>query len=376
MRDDTPWKRPRPIAGTPGDFAVVSHLVVSGSHAEIGSGLARAAIHAYGSAPRPIMPTLGRARQRWFEANWPEHHERCQGMAAAFGVTAGDPSLCVDELNGFPLPGGCSAVWSPPTPAVPAMVVRNFDIHASVIDTAPVRQAGQRLPALARPYVVEMRPDRGLSSVAITGNNLSGCLEGINEAGLCVVELADGQDDSISPTASPQAGLDESQLPRFLLDRCRTAAQAREALHEAKHYTRYSSCHFLIADAQGDAFVWEREGDNVEHIIDAEQAPLIITNHLLSRDAAPAEEEVSGTRTRDGLLAQQLAHGDLNAARLHAALDSVRAEPTVASGSSTATAVTLWRTEYEPARSTMTVRFLLSAEGGRRYSMPLSIALR
>jgi predicted choloylglycine hydrolase len=322
------------------------------------------------------MPTLGRARQRWFEANWPEHHERCQGMAAAFGVTAGDPSLCVDELNGFPLPGGCSAVWSPPSVTASAKVVRNFDIHASVIDTDAARHAGQRLPALARPHVVEMRPDRGLSSVAITGNNLGGCLEGINEAGLCVVELADGQDDSITPTKSPQAGLDESQLPRFLLDQCRTAAQAREALHEAKHYTRYSSCHFLIADAQGDAFVWEREADNVEHIVDAEAAPLVITNHLLSRDAAPVKEEAGGTHARRNLLVQQLAHGDLDATRLRAALDSVRAETMDDSGSNTPTAVTLWRTEYDPARSLMTVRFLLGTEDGGRYSTPLSIDLR
>ena len=164
-------------------------------------------------------------------------------------------------------------------------------------------------------------------------------------------------------------------MPRFLLDRCRTAAQAREALHEAKHYTRYSSCHFLVADAQGDAFVWEREGDNVEHIIDAEAAPLIITNHLLSRDAATAKGETGGTHVRHQLLSQQLAHGDVNATRLHAALDSVRAETMDASGSSTPAAVTLWRTEYDLAKSMMTVRFLLGTEDGGRYSTPLSIGL-
>ncbi|SNY48050.1 hypothetical protein SAMN05421748_108279 [Paractinoplanes atraurantiacus] len=137
-----------------------------GTQAEIGFALAGAAIEVYGSTPRPVKPVLGRARRRWFEVNWPEHHERSRGMAAAFGVAYDDPSLCVDELNGLPLPGGCSAVWCPPR------VVRNFDIHASVIETAPVR-----------PHVVEMHPEQGLSSVAITGNNLSGCLEGINEAG-------------------------------------------------------------------------------------------------------------------------------------------------------------------------------------------------
>jgi hypothetical protein len=67
-------------AGTPGDFTVASHLVVRGTQAEMGFALARAAIDAYGSTPRPAAPVLGRARQRWFAANWPEHHERSRGM--------------------------------------------------------------------------------------------------------------------------------------------------------------------------------------------------------------------------------------------------------------------------------------------------------
>jgi predicted choloylglycine hydrolase len=364
------------VAGVPGDFAVASHLVVRGTQAEIGFALARASIDAYGSAPRPVKPVLGRARKRWFEANWPEHHERCRGMAAAFGVADDDPSLCVDALNGLPLPGGCSAVWCPPSPTVPATIVRNFDIHTSVIETEPAARVGQHLPALARPYVLEMHPDRGLSSVAITGNNLSGCLEGINEAGLCVVELADGQGDTIRPTTAPQAGLDEAQLPRFLLDRCHTAAQAREALHGAKHYTRYSTCHFLIADAHGDAFVWERERDNVEHIIDAQTAPLAITNHLLSQATAPARDEQGSTYARLRHLARQLEHGDPDIERMHTALDSIRAEVATDGPSSTPTAVTLWRSEYRMSKSSMSARFLLGTQPSRRYSAPLTIALR
>ncbi|MBB2948743.1 hypothetical protein FB565_008529, partial [Actinoplanes lutulentus] len=172
------------VAGVPGDFVVVSHLVVRGTQAEIGFALARAAADVYGSTPRPVAPVLGRARRRWFAANWPEHHQRTLGMAAAFGVSAESAgSLCVDDLNGLPLPGGCSAVWCPPDG-----IVRNFDIHESVIETTTPAHTRQRLPALARPHVVEMHPADGLSSVAITGNNLSGCVEGINEAGLAVVE--------------------------------------------------------------------------------------------------------------------------------------------------------------------------------------------
>jgi Acyl-coenzyme A:6-aminopenicillanic acid acyl-transferase len=243
----------------------------------------------------------------------------------------------------------------------------NFDIPASLIDAAPVPapSAGQRLPVLSRPHVVEMRPDKGLPSVAITGNNLSGCLEGINRAGVCVVALADGQGGTLA-TDAPQVGLDESLLPRFVLDTCHTAAQAREALHEAKHYTRFSSCHFLIADAHGDAFVWEREGDNVQRVVDAGAAPLIVTNHLLSRE----DDGESHHRRRS--LVRQLSHPELTSADVHAALDTVRAEGTGVDPA----AVTLWRTEYDPRAASMAVRFLLDVREGRRYSDPVSIGLR
>ncbi|MEU8817545.1 carcinine hydrolase/isopenicillin-N N-acyltransferase family protein [Actinoplanes sp. NPDC048796] len=150
-------------------------------------------------------------------------------------------------------------------------------------------------------------------------------------------------------------------MPRFLLDRCRTAEEAREALLGAKHYTRYSTCHFLVADATGDAFVWEREGDNAEHIVDAGAEPLIVTNHLLSTPAADREDH-SHARLR--LLERRVSDG------VHAALDLVRAEET-AEGQ----AVTLWRSEYRPATSSMTVRFLLGAEPERRYSLPLTITV-
>ncbi|WP_245923220.1 hypothetical protein [Paractinoplanes atraurantiacus] len=66
-------------------------------------------------------------------------------------------------------------------------------------------------------------------------------------------------------------------------------------------------------------------------------------------------------------LTHQLGSGDL-----HRALDSVRAEETAEDRS----AVTLWRSEYQTSTSSMTVRFLLGLEAGRRYSPPVSVALR
>lgn len=362
----------RSIAGAPGDFVMVRHLVLTGSQSAIGFQLARAAANTYGSAPHPIPPVLGRARHRWFEQNWPEHYDRCRGMAAALGVADDDVSLCVDNLGGLPLASGCSAVWHIPSTSGQPIIVRNFDIHTSVIDTAPEPDVEGPLPALARPYVVEMHPDAGLSSVAITGNNLSGCLEGINQAGLCVVELSDGQGDS--GCNSPQAGLDESLTPRFLLDRCRTAAQAREALHEAKQYTRFSSCHFLVADADGDAFVWERQGDNVEHIIDADPPTFVVTNHLLAPNAA-ASDAAAGSVERRRSLVCQLDRNEFAGTDTHAALDEVRAETRATKAHGVPSAVTLWRTEYDMTTPSMTARFLLGLDQTSRYSQPVSIRL-
>ena len=75
-----------------------------------------------------------------------------------------------------------------------------------------------------------------------------GAMDGINEAGLAVALLADNETPEPEPTGTPQVGLSEQQVVRYLLDSCATVEEAKAALLLAKHYYFFTPCHFLVAD--------------------------------------------------------------------------------------------------------------------------------
>ena len=141
--------------------------------------------------------------------------------------------------------------------------------------------------------MIETYPDDGHAALAVAGLDLSGCFDGINDAGLAVALFADDESNNLRPTLQVQAGLHELQLPRFLLDTCTTVDEAIEALYGAKQYDNFITCHYLVADSAGDAFVWEPDTHNREHVIRAIDAPMCVTNYLLHRhpgvDALPAD---------------------------------------------------------------------------------------
>jgi hypothetical protein len=66
--------------------------------------------------------------------------------------------------------------------------------------------------------------------------------------------IADAESAGASAVAGPQVGLSSTQLPRFVLDTCATAAAAAEALLDAKQHDLGLPLHYLVADPSGDAF--------------------------------------------------------------------------------------------------------------------------
>ena len=76
-------------------------------------------------------------------------------------------------------------------------------------------------------------------------------MDGINEAGLTVALLADNETPEPEPTGTPQVGLSEQQVVRYLLDTCATVDEAKDALLLAKHYYFFTPCHFVVADRSG-----------------------------------------------------------------------------------------------------------------------------
>ena len=122
--------------------------------------------------------------------------------------------------------------------------------------------------------------------------DVMGAMDGINEAGLTVALLADNESPEPEPTGGPQVGLAEQQVVRYLLDRCATVDEAKDALLMAKHYYFFTPCHFIVADRSGRSFVWEHSPRrNREVIVEGDPSTdgrLVCTNHLLHRWPEPS----------------------------------------------------------------------------------------
>ncbi|PRX70043.1 acyl-CoA:6-aminopenicillanic acid acyl transferase [Nonomuraea fuscirosea] len=360
------------VAGGKNDFQLVRHLTLAGGQVEIGRALAEEA-RRLGWAPTPIDPVVGRARRTWFERHWPQHHARMDGAAAALGLDPDQDELALDALAFVPEGSGCSAMWIPPSAAADGhgRAGRNYDFFPTTTSEIMGGTPGPgELPMASRPYVITTLPDEGLASVVLTMNELDGCMDGINAAGLAVMLLVADFEHAEPPKgpATPQVGLASVQLPRFLVDTCANADQAKQALLGAKHYDFGVALHYLVADAYGQAFVWERGTDGSEHVIDLGDAPLCVTNHLLHRHPDPARLPADGPHSFGtfGRLRTlyDRASSVMTAEDVRDGMDAVRQPET-----GDLPFRTLWTTVFDTAARTLSARFYLG-DGGR-YSEEL-----
>ncbi|RBM21031.1 peptidase C45, acyl-coenzyme A - 6-aminopenicillanic acid acyl-transferase [Prauserella sp. PE36] len=375
------------VGGRAGDFMTVRGLRLTGSQTEIGRGLADAARETYGWRPLAADPRRARARREWFATHWPQHAARLRGAASAAGVDP-DAAVFLDSFTGVPEGSACSVTFCPPslTEEGRGLVGRNYDFFVTSQAALFAMLSGETIedtgpPMASRPYVITSVPDDGPATTVLTMNELDGCMEGVNEHGLTVALLiADAEAAGAPVDAGPQVGLGSTQLPRFVLDTCATAEQARMALLGAKQYDLGAPLHYLVADASGDAFVWERGPGGDEHIVDAGSAALCVTNHYLHRHPDPANLPEDNAETMETYQRYRSLHrwnekGELSGPALRAALDDVRYE----AGNAGAHPVrTLWRSVLDTGERTMSTRFYLgdNPDGSARYSDELVFAAR
>jgi penicillin V acylase-like amidase (Ntn superfamily) len=280
----------RVVAGSSKDFLEVRHLVLKGSNEAIGQALATLARERYQLKPEASSDRFRtRVRRRYLEKTYPILVDRMRGVASAFGNGSDDDAWDFSGLS-YLLGslGGCSVVYYPPgmTADGHGIVSRNYDFTTGTLMGAPPRPG--QLPATARPYVIEMHPDRGYASLAVCAYDLlSGVLDGVNSEGLTVALLADDEIASkfpIEPVVEGGVGLGILQMPRMLLDTCANVEEAKGALLTTKQYYEFLPVHYLIADRHGKAFVWEySQTRNREHILENPGKPLITTNFSLHR---------------------------------------------------------------------------------------------
>jgi predicted choloylglycine hydrolase len=369
------------VAGGPKEFQEVRHLVLRGRNEDIGRALAAIARERYSAQPLPSKdPFRTRVQRRYVETHYPALFARMQGVAAEFGKKLDDDSLNFSGLWylwGSQARAGCSVVYYPPgTTATGAGIVsRNYDFTTGT--ARGTRPAPGELPVTARPYVVEMYPDRGYASIALCAYDfLSGVVDGMNSEGLTVALLADDELHEkfhMEPTGGGDTavGLGVLQTQRFLLDTCATVEEAKEALLLTKQYYEVLSVHYLIADRHGKAFVWEHShAHNKEYVVENEGKPLITTNFSLHRylegQSPPSAEHARKVCERYCALTKGIEKhsGKVSVEFIKQNQKAVDAVRPAAPSSGQAPGRTLWHALYFPEERKMQVSFYLHDEAG------------
>ena len=363
------------VAGSSKDFMEVWHVVLKGTNEEIGYALAKIAAERFQVSPARAVDRLrNRSQRRFIEKNAPLLYERMRGVAAAFGKQIDDDGTNFSQLTYLvSFAPGCSVVYYPPglTEAGTGIISRNYDFSTGALfGTKPAKGA---LPATARPYVVELYPDKGYASLAVYSYDLlSGVLDGINSEGLTVALLAD--DESINKYGMEPAGIDAVglgvlQMQRLLLDSCATVEEAKETLLLTKQCYEAVPVHYLVADRHGKAFVWEySQAHNREYIIENPGKPLITTNFSLHRHlegkSPPSAKKAKAICPRYCALAERLLEqsGKLTLDFIkenHRQVDMTRPSP---KGSGQPPQRTLWHALYVPEERKTQISFYLRDE--------------
>ncbi|MDP3747505.1 MAG: C45 family peptidase [Phenylobacterium sp.] len=382
------------LAGGPADFTEARRLVLSGTHQDMGQHLATLGAAHYGSRPAPAPDAaLVRARRAWFEEHWPAQAERMRGAAIAFGVDYEDDSVDLGAVPYLMSLGGCSVAWHPPGRTIDGhgRLSRNYDFStgtlaqfvAGLFATAngaaatPIpASTPEQLAMTARPHVIECYPDTGHATLLVRAYDLlGGCLDGVNSAGLTVALLADLDASGAPPSWGVRVGLNELELGHFLLETCATVEEALEALASIEHYAASLGCHYILGDRGGASAVWEPFAPGRAAVVAGAEAPLVVTNHQLTRFPSVAElPDTAGegdTYRRMRVLTELTSEGSLTPAQIAAAAAAVRFPAAPDS-----MIRTLWNAQYDVEALTLDIDFYLHDQGDApRYSPRLRLAL-
>jgi len=362
----------RVIAGGPSDSLEVRHLVLRGTNEQIGRALAELAKERYAVRLDPTTdPVQARALRKFLERNDPILLNRVRGVAAAFGKTLEDDGWDFTTLNFADLKAGCSVAHLPPSSTAngKSVVSRDYDFTTGALSFGYLPPG--MLHPTARPYLLELHPDQGYASIAMVAYDLlSGVLDGINSEGLTVTLAMDDElfdKFKMEPTRGPAVGLGELQTARLLLDTCATVDEAKQTLLTTKQYYQYVPVHYLIADRNGNAFVWEySESHNKEYVIENPGQPLVMTNFTLHKQLEdgkpPSAEKARGTCRRYAYLSEKLSAGKLDDAALRGIHQNVDAQTSQAADPSRPPVRTFWHAFYYPEERRVRLSYYLRDE--------------
>ncbi len=174
--------------------------MLRGTNREIGKAIGSIARSEFDSKPLgPTNPIRAQESRRYLHEHYPIHEQRILGAADAYGIAEEDATF-IGLPYLLPLPG-CSVAFVPPTRTENGggLVSRNLDFPLE-FGTAPPdadRLAGSAMAkgvkTGSRPYLFEVHPDEGYSSLYFSMYELFACCDGINSEGLVVAMLADDE---------------------------------------------------------------------------------------------------------------------------------------------------------------------------------------
>ena len=352
------------IAGGPDKFMEVRHVVLKGSNFEIGKRTGEIAK----KDGTPITPSndriMNRAKREYMAKNYPILYERMKGVAAAYGLNIADDSY---DFSGLFQPQmaapGCSVTFYPASAAENghSILSRNYDFTAG--DITGRRPQKGRLAIMARPILFEIHPDQGYSSLSLCAfEYLGGVLDGVNSEGLAVAILAEEESGpQAGQEPGDEVGMHELMGMRYLLDNCKSAEEAKEALLSLKHYYSFIPCHYIIGDRSGKSFIFEFSPTrNRNYIIDGD-GPQCVTNHLVFRHQKVEEFPETGltwSMRRYKMLDESIKSKAKFALEEIAAINARVAVPPNAPGNpEMAPARTLWYAQYDLENRTLAVKF-------------------
>ena len=276
------------IAGSPDKFAEVRHVLLKGSNFEIGKKIGEIAKRDGVTINPSENYLINRAKRVYMARNYPVFYDRMRGVAAAFGLNVEDDSYDFSALFQpqfkAPVAGpGCSVIFYPAdfTENGHSILSRNYDFITG--DINGLRPKNRKMALMSRPYLFEIHPDWGFSSLAICAfEYLGGVLDGINSEGLAVSMLSESESgQKVGYEPGNEVGLYELMSMRYLLDNCKNVEEAREALLFLKHYYCFLPLHYIVADRSGKSFIFEFSPTRNRSVIIDGTGPQFITNHLV-----------------------------------------------------------------------------------------------
>ena len=285
------------------------HIIVQGSYEEIGYDLAQLAQKEYGSTlGRYVDPIYGAARREYFASHWPTMNERSKGARRAYGLPENDntydasglPYDLYDVQRKAPIEKAtmCSGLVLPKEKTEDGKSVfvgRNWDMNNTPIWSAFL---GKESPEGAfgcgeRCVVMEVRPNTGYKHILIGAHELmTPLLDGMNEKGLYFAVLMDPESkgEFAGPLTGERVnGITSAQLGPYLLETCATVEEAKKKILQSRIVQVAITIHVLIADADGNAMVFEIDPVTQEYIFTDRKPgePLFVTNHSIESHPTP-----------------------------------------------------------------------------------------